>query len=67
MELYSRVLTLFISMFSTSRISCYTLKFKPEAKEAFDDLKKSFESFSKQDPSGQPQSQMQKNFKTDAK
>jgi hypothetical protein len=63
MKLYSRVLTLFISRFSTSRISCSDLKFKPEPEETFDDLKKSFESFSEQDPSGRPQSQTQQTSK----
>ena len=66
-ELYSKVLTLFISMFSTSKISCFALKFKPKAEETFDDLKKSFESFLEQDPSGRPQNQTQENFKTHAK
>ena len=46
MELYSRVLTIFISRFLTSRISYSAMKFKPEAEETFDDLKNSFESFS---------------------
>ena len=34
-----------------------------ETKETFDDLKKSFESFLKQDPSGRPQNQTQKTSK----
>jgi hypothetical protein len=34
-----------------------------EAEETFDDLKKSFESFLEQDPSGRPQSQTQKTSK----
>ncbi len=41
------VLTLFIRRFSTSRMSCSALKIKPKTEETFDDLKKSFESFSK--------------------
>ena len=34
-----------------------------EAEETFDKLKKSFESFSEQDPSGRPQNQTQKTSK----
>jgi hypothetical protein len=36
------VLTLYISRFSTLRISCSALKIKPKIEETFDDLKKSF-------------------------
>ena len=60
MELYSKVLTIFISRFLTSRISYSAMKFKPEAEETFDDLKNSFESFSEHHPSSRPQSQTQK-------
>jgi hypothetical protein len=41
------VLTLFISQFSISRISRSALEIKQKTEETFDDLKKSFESFSK--------------------